>query len=49
MRGVILRVLPSTVPQVHLELERILDIYSEFELSSAFVVVEAGRHRFRRI
>ncbi len=44
-----LRVLPSTIPEVHAELERILERYSEEDLRSAFVVVEAGRHRFRKI
>ena len=48
--GVIyLRMLPSTLNAVHEELKRILKIYSEDELKKAFVVVEAGRHRFRRI
>ena len=44
-----LRVLPSTVNEVHTELERILKHYNEEQLRSAFVVVEAGRHRIRRI
>ncbi len=44
-----LRMLPSNRDAVHLELKRILDEYSEDELKSAFVVVEAGRHRFRSI
>ena len=44
-----LRVLPSTVEDVHTELERILKTYSEEQLRSAFVAVEAGRHRFRKI
>jgi predicted nuclease of predicted toxin-antitoxin system len=44
-----LRILPSTIPEVHIELERILERYTEDELKSAFVVVEAGRHRFRRL
>lgn len=48
--GVIyLRMLPSNLDAVHLELTRILETYDESELKSAFVVVEAGRHRFRRI
>jgi predicted nuclease of predicted toxin-antitoxin system len=48
--GVIyLRLLPSTQNAVHQELERVLKIYSEDELKSAFVVVEPGRHRFRKI
>jgi len=44
-----LRILPSTQNSVHQELERILSRYSEDELSKAFVVVEPGRHRFRRL
>jgi predicted nuclease of predicted toxin-antitoxin system len=34
---------------VHTELSRVLKTYSEAELKTAFVVVEAGRHRFPRI
>jgi predicted nuclease of predicted toxin-antitoxin system len=44
-----LRLLPSTMAAVHSELERVLNIYSEPELLKAFVVVEAGRHRFRKL
>lgn len=44
-----LRILPSNIKAVHAELESILATYSEDELKSAFVVVEAGRHRFRQI
>jgi predicted nuclease of predicted toxin-antitoxin system len=48
--GVIyLRMLPSTQKAVHEELERVLEAYSEDELKKAFVVVEPGRHRFRRL
>jgi predicted nuclease of predicted toxin-antitoxin system len=48
--GVIyLRLLPSTQNVVHRELERVLKTYSEDELKGAFVVVEPGRHRFRKI
>ena len=46
---VYLRVLPSTQRAVHQELERVIDSYSEEELKGAFVVVEPGRHRFRRM
>jgi predicted nuclease of predicted toxin-antitoxin system len=47
--GVIfLRILPSTKATVHGELERVLTLYSEAELQTAFVVVEPGRHRIRR-
>jgi predicted nuclease of predicted toxin-antitoxin system len=44
-----LRVLPSTQNSVHQELERVLNRYSEEELRKAFVVVEPGGHRFRRV
>jgi len=48
--GVIyLRMLPSTQNVVHQELARVLKEHSEVELMSAFVVVEPGRHRFRRL
>lgn len=44
-----LRILPSEISQVHAELKRVLSLYNEDELKSAFIVIEAGRHRFRRI
>lgn len=48
--GVIyLRVLPSTQKAVHQELERVLKSYSEDQLRQAFVVVEPGRYRFRKL
>jgi predicted nuclease of predicted toxin-antitoxin system len=48
--GVIyLRMLPSTQNAVHQELERVLQEHSESELQKAFVVVEPGRHRFRKL
>ena len=48
--GVIyLRILPSTLHVGHKELETVLMSYSEDELKRAFVVVEPGRHRFRRL
>ncbi|MGH2412344.1 MAG: DUF5615 family PIN-like protein [Microcystaceae cyanobacterium] len=47
--GVIyLRILPTAVNKVHNELARILQTYSEEELSGAFVVVEPDGHRFRK-
>jgi predicted nuclease of predicted toxin-antitoxin system len=46
---VYLRMLPATQNAVHEELKRMLKIYSEDELNRAFIVVEPGRHRFRRI
>ena len=48
--GVIyLRVTPTNVGEIHDELLRVLQLYPEAELHRAFVVVERGRHRFRRI
>lgn len=44
-----LRILPSDINIVHAELERVLDLYDEKDLKSAFIVIEAGRHRFRKI
>lgn len=44
-----LRVLFSTQSVVHNELERVLRIYTEGELRRAFVVIEAGGHRIRRL
>lgn len=46
---VYLRMLPSNRNEVHSELDRVLNSYTEDELRNAFVVIEAGRHRFRRI
>jgi len=49
-RGVIyLRILPSDMDDVHAELKRVLETYSENELAKSFVVVEKGRHRIRRV
>jgi predicted nuclease of predicted toxin-antitoxin system len=48
--GVIyLRLQPSTLQAVHEELARVLQSYAEEALHNAFVVVEPGRHRFRRL
>ena len=44
-----LRMEPSTCNAVHGELERVVTAYSEQELQGAFVVVEPGRHRIRRL
>ena len=46
---VYLRILPSTQNAVHAELERVLSIYTKEELTTAFVVVEPGGHRIRRL
>lgn len=48
--GVIyLRILPSTLQAGHKELATVLQSYTEEELKKAFVVVEPGRHRFRKL
>lgn len=48
--GVIyLRLEPSTLQAVHEELARVLQSYTAEALHNAFVVVEPGRHRFRRL
>lgn len=44
---VYLRMLPTTQIAVHAELERVLSLYSEQQLKSAFVVIEPARHRIR--
>ena len=44
-----LRILPSNINEIHAELERVLNLYDEQKLKSAFVVIEAERHRFRKI
>ncbi len=44
-----LRMLPSNQDSVHMELKRVLEEYTEDVLKTAFIVVEAGRHRFRSI
>ncbi|MBE9042959.1 DUF5615 family PIN-like protein [Pleurocapsales cyanobacterium LEGE 10410] len=47
--GVIyLRMLPTNSNAVHKELVRVLETYSEQDLSKAFVVVEFNGHRIRR-
>lgn len=44
-----LRILPSNINEVHTGLKRVLSLYDEQELNSAFVVIEAEKHRFRKI
>jgi predicted nuclease of predicted toxin-antitoxin system len=44
-----LRILPATQSAVHSELERVLQVYGEAELSRAFVVIEPNGHRIRRL
>ena len=47
--GVIyLRILVHNINAVHQELLRVLQTYSEEQLSQAFVVIESNGHRFRQ-
>ncbi|MCC6261294.1 MAG: DUF5615 family PIN-like protein [Anaerolineales bacterium] len=47
--GVIyLRILPSTMNEIHAELKKVIETYSEEELAKSFIVVEKGRHRIRK-
>jgi predicted nuclease of predicted toxin-antitoxin system len=46
---VFLRLSPLNIHAVHQELARVLALYPENQLKDAFVVVEAGRHRFRKL
>ena len=50
-RGAVLylRMLPATQSAVHAELAEVLRLYGEPELARAFVVVEPGGHRIRRL
>lgn len=48
--GVIyLRMLPSTMEDIHAEMINVLNTYNETELAKSFVVVEKNRHRIRKI
>ena len=48
--GVIyLRINPTSLAAGHAELQSVLNSYAEEELMRAFVVVEPGRHRIRRV
>jgi predicted nuclease of predicted toxin-antitoxin system len=49
-KGVIyLRILPSDMDEVHGELKKVLETYSDDDLARSFVVVERNRHRIRKI
>jgi predicted nuclease of predicted toxin-antitoxin system len=49
-KGVIfLRMTPATTQAVHGQLEVLLRTHSEGDLSNAFVVVEPGQYRFRKL
>lgn len=48
--GVIyMRMLPSNMETVDMEMKKVIETCSETELSRAFVVVEENRHRIRRV
>lgn len=44
-----LRISPTTVRVLHEELAKVLASHTEEELRQAFVVLEPGRHRFRKL
>lgn len=44
-----LRILPSNISFVYAEFKRVLSLYEEQKLKSAFIVIEANKHRFRKI
>ena len=46
---ILLRIKPATLEAVHRELNRVLSSYDEAALAGAFVVVEPGQHRFRKL
>ncbi len=49
-KGVIyLRITPSTVQTTHKQLQLILQTYTAADLANAFVVVEPGQYRFRKL
>ena len=48
--GVIyLRILPTEMNDVHNELKKVIESYSEEELAKSFIVVEKNRYRIRRV
>ena len=46
---ILLRLKPSSIDAAHDQLKLVLHTYTEEQISNAFVVVEAGQYRFRRI
>jgi hypothetical protein len=46
---ILLRLKPETLRSVHERLALVLKGYSADQLAAAFVVVEPGQHRFRRL
>ncbi len=47
--AIYLRMLPSTMPDVHVEMKKALEIYSETELGKPFVAIEQNRQHIRQI
>ena len=41
--------LPQNVSLIHQELNRVIETYSEEELSQSFIVIESNGHRIRKI
>jgi len=46
---ILLRITPTTVEEVHRELRRLLQEYTEEQLRDLFCVVEPDRYRIRRL
>jgi predicted nuclease of predicted toxin-antitoxin system len=46
---ILLRLRPTTIEEVHAELNRLLEAHTEEELQELFCVVEPQRHRIRRV
>jgi predicted nuclease of predicted toxin-antitoxin system len=46
---VYLRGSPATTQALHVQLRIVLGLYSQEQLQQAFVTVEPGRHRFRKL
>lgn len=44
-----LRMLPSTQESVHIELQRVIQLYAEEDLKKSFIVIEKNGHRKRKI
>lgn len=44
----LLRMAPTTMQECHIELKRVLSMYSEADLRGSFWVIEPDRHRRRR-
>ena len=46
---IFLRIMPSTINEVHNELDKVLEKYNENDLRKSFCVVEPRRYRIRHI